>query len=124
MENNVVDFGKARTARLKDKGFPVADRLEYLGIRMFDMPALPPMVILFELFNRYDEVPLPDGHAYQMKNSELRIKLGGTWQKTEKSVNELTILVAGLSGEQWQKIKSSCRRSNMIYLSKGFEIVD
>ena len=99
MENNVVDFGKIRTARLKDKWFPVADRLEYLGNRMFDMPALPPMVILFELFARYDEVPLPDGHAYQMKESELQIKLDGNWQRTEKTVNELAILVTELSSE-------------------------
>ena len=58
MENNVVDYGKTRDKRFKHRGISVTDRLEYPGMLMFDMPALPLMVILFELFARYGEVPL------------------------------------------------------------------
>ena len=124
MKNNVIDFGKMRDKRFKHKGISVTDRLESLGMLMFDMPALPPMVILFELFARYDEVPLIDGHTYQMKNSELRIKLDGTWQRTEKTVNDLAILVTGLSSEQWHHIKSSCRRNNLFDFSKALDSFD
>ena len=124
MENNVVYFGKARDKRFKHKGISVTDRLEYLGMLMFDMPALPPMVIIFEHFARYDEVPLIDGHTYQMKNSELQIKLDGIWQRTEETVNELAILVTGLSSEQWHNIKSSCRRNNRIDFSKVLDNFD
>jgi len=121
MKNNVIDFGKARDIRFKHKGISVTDRLESLGMLMFDMPVLPPIVILFELFARYDEVPLIDGHTYQMKNAELRIKLDETWQRSEKSVNDLAILVDGLSNDQWLKIKSSCCRNNKNDFSKGLE---
>ena len=124
MANNVVDFCKTRDKRYKHKRISVTDRLEYLGMLMFDMPVLPPMVILFELFARYDEVPLIDGHTYQMKESELQLKLDGNWQRTEKTVNDLAILMTGLSSEQWHHIKTSCRRNHLFDFSKALDSLD
>ena len=49
MGNTVIDICKERAASMDNKCFPLADRLEHLGLLIYDRSALPPMVILFEL---------------------------------------------------------------------------
>ena len=67
---------------------------------------------------------LIDVHTYQMKESELQIELDENWQRREKTVNDLAILVTGLSSEQWHHIKSSCRRNNLFDFSKALDSFD
>ena len=68
----------------------------------------PPMAILFNLFERFDEVPLPDGHIYKLSFNKLLIKTVEEWIPSDMQLNELLNMTSDLTASDWRNLLQGC----------------
>lgn len=68
----------------------------------------PPMATLFQYFERFDEVPLPDGNRYQLVGGRLLVKTEEAWVESNLTVNELLETTSGLAASDWRELLRKC----------------
>jgi hypothetical protein len=66
------------------------------------------MAILFNLLERFDEVPLPDGNIYKLSFSKLLIKTVDEWIPSDMQVNELLNMTSVLTASDWRNLLQRC----------------
>ena len=84
------------------------------GQRLLDMRKPSNMEVLFEFLEVFDEVPMPDGITYRLKDGRLQYKsFDGTWYPTDRSVNSVIELVKDVTPEYWQDLRTKCVKNNV-----------
>lgn len=113
-ESDIIQFPRKKS--LSEGIFRPLPRVHLIGLQLWGLSQIPPMVQLFELLSAFDEAPLPDGNVYQLRDRELRIRKDGEWRRSEATINDLAALVMGLTHAQWIDIKQRSWKDNRINL--------
>jgi hypothetical protein len=71
--------------------------------------------VLFEFLNAFDEITLPDGDTYRLRDGRFEMKSGELWHRVieQRDINYFLVLLEDMTPAGWAQVKATAKVDNL-----------